>query len=197
MHRRDVQELHYIVQDENVCSIMTHGILSFSRAERLGHASWALDTAQERRARKHPVDGRTVHDYANLYFDAHNPALSRRRSLNASLSVLRVSPAVLDIPGTLIASQNAASAGVQFYPSPDGLLLLDRDVVYAEYWTDPDPDIQRERGYVKCAEVLVPDRVDPDFILGAYVRSAERREALRRLAPALEVTSKPRLFFQA
>lgn len=197
MRRADVVELHYIVHDENIRSVMQHGILCFSKAEQLGHVSWALDTAQERRARKHPADGKTVHDYANLYFDAHNPALSKLRHMNESLAVMRVSPAVLDIPGTMIASQNAASAGVRFYASPDGLAYLNRDVLYAEYWLHPDEDAKRTHGYVKCAEVLVPDHVAPSLIIGAYVATAARVEAVRRLAPTLAVVNKPLLFFAA
>ncbi len=46
-----------------------------------------------------------------------------------------------------------------------------------------------------CAEVLVPDRVDPAFIMGAYVRGEEDRARLARIAPTLEVVVDGDLFF--
>lgn len=194
MKRAEVREFHYIARFENVRSILDLGILSFEAAKGLGPVSFALETAQWRRAHKEVAPGRSVHTYANVYFDAHNPTLSRRRDLNDRLAVLRISQAILDMPGTVVATQNAASDGVQFHPSPAGLAHVDHDKVYAEWWTT-DAAIKEEWARIKCAEVLVPDAIPPGYIVGAYASSDAARDALARLAPGLAVMARAGLYF--
>ncbi len=79
MNRADVTELYYITAIANVPSILKHGILSHKLAERLPHDSVAMPEIQERRSNKQIPGAGQLHDYANLYFDAHNPMLSKRR----------------------------------------------------------------------------------------------------------------------
>jgi hypothetical protein len=191
----EVREFHYIARYENIRSIMNVGILSHARAAPLKPVSFAMDTAQARRAVKEVVPGRTVHAYANVYFDAHNPTLSARREQNEDLAILRVAPDILGVPGTHIATQNAASVGVRFLPSPAGLAELDAERVYAVFWLDERPLAQAEWSLTKCAEVLVPDRIPPEMITGAYVCSVKAAERLARLAPDLPTTVHPPLYF--
>jgi len=79
----NIKELHNIMPIANIPFVMEHGILSHNLRERLKipNHSVALEEVQELRARKVVPGGRPLHDYANLYFDAHNPMLSRIRSI--------------------------------------------------------------------------------------------------------------------
>src|SRR5262249_8978985 len=115
MNRGDVTELHYITAIANVPSILRHGILSHTRAEQLAHDSVAMPEIQERRADKRIPGGRLLHDYANLYFDAHNPMLSKCRARNGEICVLRIDSAALDVAGVVITDRNAARGAVRFY----------------------------------------------------------------------------------
>jgi len=170
VNRADVSELHYITPIENVPSILEHGILSNRKSARLAHTSVAMEEVQERRREKRIPDARPLHEYVNLYFDAHNPMLSRRRDQNDVICVLRIDPAVFDLPDVIVADRNAASGYVRFYPAVDGIRALDRDMVFARFWKNAaDPFDEWERKSVKCAEVLVLDKVDPRFVIGAYV----------------------------
>src|SRR5713101_3393069 len=99
MDRGDITELHYITAIANVPSILQHGILSHTLAEQLAHDSVAMAEIQERRRNKQIPGARLLHEYANLYFDVHNPMLSRCRARNSEICVLRVDPVVLDIAG--------------------------------------------------------------------------------------------------
>lgn len=195
MDRSAVRELHYITRLENVRSIMSKGILSNARAQALKPASFALDSAQARRAVKMVIPGHTVHTYANVYFDAHNPTLSARRDQNPHLAVLRVQSDVLDIPGTFIATQNAASAGVTFHPSPAGLALLDPERVYADFWLHEDPAVKAQWGYAKCAEVLVPDVIPPRHVVGAFVCSTQTLDDFMALESGLDVRVNAGIYF--
>lgn len=174
---------------ENVPSILAHGILANRRVAQLPHRSIAMKEIQDRRRNKQIPNARPLHEYANLYFDAHNPMLSKRRSQNDTICVLRIAPAVLDLSGVIVADCNAASDYVRFYPVSDGLRALDREMVYARFWlnrTDPFDEMRRKS--IKCAEVLVPEKVEPQFVIGAYVANEHVLRAFRALNTGLPVS---------
>jgi hypothetical protein len=192
----DLTELHYISPIANVSSILQHGILSNIRANQLAHATIALPEIQERRKNKQIPGARTLHDYANLYFTAHNPMLSYRRRSNDSICVLCIQPNVLYTPGVIIADCNAASDYVRFLPVSSGLTMLDRNRVFAKYWRHPgDPISEWRHKSEKCAEVLVPDSVPSQFIFRAYVANQNALAAFRTIKTHLPVTIHQDLFF--
>lgn len=196
MNRNDITELHYITPLVNVPSIMAQGILSHNAAAGLPHASVAMQTAQERRKDKQIPGARRLHDYANLYFDAHNPMLSARRAQNNELCVLRIDARVIDLPDVIIADINAASDMVRFFTVPMGLAAIDRDRLFDRFWIHrDDPLDERLHKWQKCAEVLVPDRVVPGSITGAYVAHAVAQTALQALNTGLPVSINPAMFF--
>lgn len=123
--------------------------------------------------------------------------LYRRQGQHKELCILRVDTAVLDLPSVVIADQNASSDYARFGAAPDGLRLVDRDKVFARVWAHPEDQIAEWRHKsTKCAEVLVPDVVAPEYILGAYVSEKQGRDVLQKVAPDLAVDVKPDLFFQ-
>src|SRR5882672_6495886 len=109
MNRADVIELHYITAIANVISIVWSGILSHTLADELVHDSVAMPEIQERRRNKQIPGARMLHEYANVYFDAHNPMLSKCRQRNNEICVLRVNPTVLDLPSVIVTDRNAAT----------------------------------------------------------------------------------------
>ena len=133
-----------------------------------------------------------LHEYVNLYICARNPMMYKRRESHASLCVLRVSTNVLEKPGVVITDGNASSEFVRFSAAPGGLAIVDKELAFAEYWTHQDEIEHWRRKRAKCAEVLVPDRVDPKFLIGIYLSSdAEARD----LDMGLAVTIDRHLFF--
>lgn len=160
------------------------------------HHSVAMPEIQDRRRNKQIPGARPLHDYVNLYFDAHNPMLSKCRERNDEICVLRVSVDALNLAGVIITDMNAARDVVRFYDVPTGLAALDRDRLYAEFWLHQDDLIEEDRHRaLKCAEVLVPDRVAPELIQGAYVASTTARNAVPSLTRALPLTIKSAMFF--
>jgi ssDNA thymidine ADP-ribosyltransferase, DarT len=183
--RASVAELQCIQALENVESILEKGILSHNLAEAVPHVSIANPKIQERRERVTIPGARDLHDYANLYFNARNKMMSYLHFTRgtADLVVLRVSPDVLDLDGVVIASENASTGRVIFTPAPGGLARVKSELVYAQSWNHPDQSAKDLHGALICAEVLVPDKVEPSYIRGAFVPSAEARDALRGLVP--------------
>ena len=97
----------------------------------------------------------------------------------------------------MIADGNAASGPTAFWRSPSGLSKVDKGTVFAEWWNDPDPFVLWESRRVKCAEVLVPDRLDARFITGAYASCAAAESALTTVARGIAITVDPHMFFRA
>lgn len=159
--------------------------------------SVALPGVQERRESKVIPGAKPLHEYVNLYICARNPMMYLRRSQHEALCVLQIGPAVLTLPGVVIADGNAASGPTAFWASPSGLAKVNKDTVFAEWWTDPDQFVLWENRRVKCAEVLVPDELDARFIGGAYVSCAAAENALKTVAPEIAITVDPHTFFRA
>jgi ssDNA thymidine ADP-ribosyltransferase, DarT len=201
LRREDLPELHYIAHFDNLASICRSGLLSHERAKKVEHRSVAMEEIQDRRAHKSVPGGRALHAYVNLYFYARNPMLYKRQGVHADLGVLRISPTVLDLPGVVITDRNAASDYARFYPSPRGLANVEGDLIFAEYWTHPDDQIEEWRHKsIMCAEVLAPDRVGPEHILGGYVSNIDSRDRLhglmREAGVDLPLTVDQHLFFR-
>lgn len=201
--REDLAELHCIQPTSNIVSILELGILSNYESRRVEHESVADPRIQERRE---PVDvpgtnGRKLHSYANLYVNARNKMLSKIKYHHGDLDicVLRVSLDVLDLPGVIVATQNASSDYARFAPAPGGLNHIDKDTVFARSWKHPgDQKTEWRHGSIMCAEVLIPDRVEPEYIEGAHVSCKTARGRLREALDdhSLTITINEDLFFR-
>ncbi|HET7388712.1 MAG TPA: DUF4433 domain-containing protein [Nocardioidaceae bacterium] len=193
MDRGVVTELHYMAPIDNLASIVEHGLLSHARAAAVRHVSVAMAEVQDHRAGRVVPNGRPLHEYVNLYFDARNAMMRLRRA--DDLIVIRVSPFVLDLDGVVVSDGNAANGPTRFFPSPAGLAQLDEERVFAEWWTSDDYWEQQERKRQRQAEVLVPDVVPPEYILGCYARRRPAATECRRLVANLAVEVNAHVYF--
>ena len=201
MERRNLTELGYITAIANVPSIRERGILSFRRAREVDHVDLAMAEIQDRRDGKLVPDVRRrkpgeLHDFAPLYICARNPMMYVRSSRHEEICVLRVDQGVLELDGVVVTDGNAASDYTRFAAAPAGLAEVDEEMTFAEYWTDPNVYAYWEKKRRKCAEVLVPDRVDPSFITGVYVSCERARDACAAAAVPWQVTIDAHLFFR-
>ena len=196
MNRDDLKELHYIAPLSNLALILQHGILSNANLKRMGikAESVASEDVQKIRARKVVPNGRPLHEYANLYICARNPMMYKRRG--AELVVVRVGPDVLNLPSVVIADGNAASGYTAFWSSPAGLQKINKDMVFARSWDSDDPIEKLKSKRVKCAEVLVPDKVETRFITGFYVPNIDVKNKVLAAVSGLAVDVDAHLFFR-
>jgi hypothetical protein len=164
MERHELQELHYIAPICNIASILQRGLLSHARAAKLAHSSVAMQVIQDRRSQIVVPAGRKLHEYVNLYICARNPMLFKLSDQREQLCILSVSPNVLDVDGAVITDGNASGDYVRFAAAPGGLAIVNRELTFATYWTDTDPIQYYRKKSAKCAEVLVPDRVEPQYL---------------------------------
>lgn len=205
MDRKDVPELHYITHSDNLESIKEYGILSHNgiEAEGLDRTSVANPDVQTIRASK-PVDGRPLHDYVNLYFNARNLMMydvlsfdNNPPAIHDELCVLGLHPDVLEMEDAIIADGNAAKGLTRFYPSPEGLSHLERKHVYTKLWNVDDPQERTLRRAAVMSELLVPDRVPPDYLEAAYVCCRTAKDAIEEKAHGIPLKVNKHLFFNS
>ena len=192
MDRSRIRELHNITHVVNVPSILQRGILSHHRARAIQHHSVADEDVQSRRASVRIPGGTALHRNACLYVDARNAMLYRLLG-TAPLVVLAVDPRVLDLEGTIVSDRNAASGTALFRPASAGVPALQEADVYSEWWNE-----SRDTRQKRCAEVLVPDRIDRSMILHVYVPDDDAALELSvAVGPhPLRVEVNPYLFFR-
>ena len=198
MNKREVQELFYITLICNVGSILKQGILCHNLARRIKHVTIASKDVQIRRSNRIIQGGGRLHDYANLYFNARNPMMytDEIKNNHQNLCVLSIHPNVMEKAGVAIADGNAACDFTSFYPYPDGLSKLNFERIYTEIWNDSDRIKKDENTRLIMAEVLVPERIDPSYILKAYVSCNEAKFKLMDQNFELPVVIKADMFFQ-
>lgn len=194
-----VVELHSIMPIENIPSIFQHGILSHDNAEKIPHRSVALQEIQDRRDKTVP-NGLRLHQYANLYFNARNPMMYRRKDIIGDLCVIRINLNVLQQPGAVISDMNAASDYVSFLQHPIGMGQIDFDNVFADWWDDEDAITGYRKKAVKCAEALIPQSVPASYITGFYTCDQQTMQTVTKVLSGLKwqvpVTPNPYLFFK-
>jgi len=196
VERRELKELHYITPIANVPSILQRGILSHTRAQRIQHESVAMQAIQDRRAKVSVPGGRKLHDYVNLYICARNPMMYKCQAQYQDLCALKISPDIVDLAGVVVTDGNASSAYVRFAAAPDGLGIVDQKATFAEYWKDSNPIIEWQKKAAKCAEVLVPDQVTPNYLIGVYVSCQEAKNKIQALHTGISVSIDSHLFFR-
>lgn len=187
--------LYNIQAIDNIPSIMKRGLLSNEKAGKINHVSIAMNEVQERREHVRIPNGLQLHQYANLYFDPRNPMLSRKRSQNEELCILKFDRGVLDLEGVVLSDKNASSDYAAFFTPEAGLEYIDFNLVYARYWTDDDYYIQCRKKSIKCAEVLVPYVIPYEYVVCAAVVSEKAAKRLEDIGFDKEIIIEPRVFF--
>jgi hypothetical protein len=191
----NLEEFQNITPIANIPSILELGILSYAQASKLEHLSVALQAVQEKRDCKRVPGGLSLHEYANVYFHARNPMMSRRRNEAQQICVLRISTEILEIPGAVITDQNAASKYVKF-SAPETFKMMNLEYVFARNWKHPQNQIEEWRhSSAKCAEALIPHLIPPKFILGAYVLNDSAAQELASKGFNLPIMTDADLFF--
>ena len=179
----------------NVSSVLEHGLPSYDRASKLEHRSIAMPEIQDRRDQVQVPGGLRLHRYASLYLNARNPMLYKRRNEAQSLCILRVSTEARHLQGAVLTDSNASSSYVRFL-SIDQVNELDLEAIYSSDWRHPDDPIAYFRHKSQmCAEFLVPHRLPPKFIQGAYVIDRATKHRLLSTEFLHPITVKGELFF--
>ena len=185
---------HNIMPISNIPSVIAHGILSNELAAQYVHKSVAMNEVQQKRDKVQIPNGRMLHQYANLYFDARNPMMYLRQ--NEDLCVLKIADSILNVADVIISDQNASSQYARFFEPSDGIIRMNYAMIYATSWTDDDYISYLRKKAAKCAEVLVPDKVPYEYITSAAVKNETDKEKLIGSGFNKPILIIPELFFK-
>lgn len=197
MKIEDLKELHNITHLDNIESIMSKGIYCYNKMKTSSHKTVADIKVQELRENKVLPNGRPLHDYANLYLNARNKMMYKIKEMHTEMCILRLNVQVLELPEVVIADRNASSGYARFYQSPIGLERIDESLVFSRSWIHPD-DMYQEmaHGSITCSEVLVPDNVLPEYIIGAIVSCTQAKTTMLEFMKDQVIIQNPDMFFQ-
>jgi hypothetical protein len=188
--------VYNITAIDNIPSIIENGILCYDAAKKLLHYSIALNAVQERRERVTIPNGLRLHCYANLYFDYNNPMLYKRKDMAEKICVLAVDTSILNNPSCIFSDRNAATDLVKFYPASEGVNQIDFEKVFAQYWNHDDPYEHLNHKAIKCAEILIPQCVSYEYIVGAYVVNNVAEQALLATGFDKRIVINPKVFYR-
>lgn len=171
-----MKALWYITHFDNVLSIVQYGILCHNAPAALQPTRIDNTDVNKRRTRQ-IEQGRTLHDYANLYFNPRNGmmfSLVRDRGVAPTdLILIQVSKTLFEREDLLVSDMNAAKDGARIGPWRDNLPRLDTTQIFAKYWNDPDNVTRKLKMARMMAEVLVPNSVPTKYIEGFVVSRSQ------------------------
>ena len=164
-----VTSLWHMTHIRNVPSIMQYGLLAHRspKLQLLKPTDISDPDVQQWRKRVDPHYSRSLHEYVPFYINPRNPMLYRRKDIQREICFIEVAVAALEGEKYLISDGNAASRSSEFYDSYEDLWMLPWEVLDSGFWSGFD-DGKRKA----CSEVLVPDMVQPHFILAVHCYSS-------------------------
>lgn len=193
----EIKSLYYITHVENLRSIFSHGILSHRAVEERGVKYRAIYDAEivGHRKLKQTPDGRSLWEFANVYFQPRNPMLYRgvHEVDRKDVVVLGLQPRVLEIPNAYLTDGNAANNATAFFDYKNGVEAVSNiwSTIIGEWWNSVDGSKRKI-----MAECLVPGDIPPDLIHSLYVTSHEVADQIRTIVPSrVAVIPEPNLFF--
>lgn len=198
-----ISELFYITPLPNLPSILERGILSHNRAAGVPHVSVADPGINKNRGRIRFRDNATVHDCANLYFNAQNAMLyrvlleARERGNGDVICVIGVSNRVLWLAKDVLDGNAAVAHTRKVEASVPGHVMIDRSRVHRTSWYHADKSVADEYERCMMAEVLIRETVPPQYIERVYFRSdAERNQGVELVeTPRVQFVVRPGMFF--
>lgn len=178
MKKSDIPELHYVTSTRNVRSILRLGILCRSRVLELvpSFVDISAPGRQASRAQRSTPDDRPMTDYVNLFLNARNLTLKRWMKDHGidALCVVRVDASVLDAPGVFVCSETPTRGDSKIRALEDGLNPISADDMFGTP-KQPNGALAFKN---HMPEILIPDKVAPGHIRGAYVGNLHAQRGL-------------------
>ncbi|NUQ85600.1 MAG: DUF4433 domain-containing protein, partial [Anaerolineales bacterium] len=196
-----INGLYYITHISNLASIMQSGVLSHAQIENSGVGATRIYDNQIVAARKERTtpDGKSLWEFANLYFNPRNPMLYRvlreKPVKQTEIIVICFSPVIMNNKDIYITTGNARSWQSEILSRDAGLKRMKeiQKNFQLEWWSNEDGS------KIKImAECLVPDRIPPELIQGIYVLNHKVAEYIKINYPDIKVDiiPEPHMFFQ-
>lgn len=192
--------LYYITHFNNLPSILEKGVLCHRKVEEEKINFTPIYDAEivSSRKEREVADGRSLWDFANLYFQPRNAMLYRVVFFSGinieDILIIGLKSNILNRSDIYVTNGNAASSNTEFFSlnndNAQKLLETIREKTDKEWWASEDGS-KREL----MAECLVPDKVSPDYISEIYVPNENALNKVKKICTTMPVIPEPELFF--
>jgi len=141
-------------------------------------------------------DGRSLWDFANLYFQPRNAMLYRvvffSRVKSEEIIIVGIKSSILKQEDVFVTTGNAASIESRILPPNSQILKEIRKQVEREWWAYEDGSKRK-----LMAECLVPEKVPPEFIQEIYTPNWNTAQKVRNILGGrnIPIIPEPELFF--
>lgn len=191
--------LYYITHIDNLSSILEKGILSHIKVlkDKIDFTRIYDEEIVGERKNKRLPDGRSLWDFANLYFQPRNAMLYRVVFFSGvnidDIIIIGIKQSILNREDIFITTGNAASSYTEILSSKEAKKYIKsiREKTDREWWSTEDGS-KREL----MAECLVPECVSPDYISEIYVSNHKALNKVKEICKRnIPIIPEPELFF--
>src|SRR5258706_10664483 len=194
-----ISGLYYITHIDNLMSITKRGVLSHARVEKDEIPYTPIYDRHIVKARKERIalDGNSLWNFVNLFFNPRNPMLYRvlKEKAAKDIVVIAINSVILKKTEVFITTGNARAWQSEILTRDKGLLKIKefQEVFKLEMWANEDGSRTRI-----MAECLVPDRVSPEYLQAVYVVSHKVADDIRARCPSIkiDIIPEPYMFFR-
>lgn len=181
LDKYDIQYLFHMTHINNLAGIIKNGILPHDNP----FVNTTIDnkTVNNRRAKRDPIYGRTIHSYVPFYFNPKNAMLFANKDIEENIAILAISRRLIYQDNTIFTDGNAASANTSFFNDLANLRFLDWHCLGNEYWHDYE-DGKRK----KMAEILIPKTVSNSSIIKIVCKTDHSKSAIEEILRRHETT---------
>jgi hypothetical protein len=156
--------LYHFTDIRNIPSIKEHGLLSLAELKRRSIEIPAAGGNQW----SHDADCRMgLAEYVHLCFFNQHPMefIAKRDGRINESAFLKINPIVLQWEGVRVTLEVANKSGTKLLTLAQAMEEIDSEIMCK--WTDwSNPDVQERRQMAKKYEVLVPNIIPIEFIMG-------------------------------
>jgi len=151
--------IYHMTHIDNLEMILKHGL--FSHDNPYQSIDISDNEVNNRRSRREPIYGKSIHSYVPFYFNPKNPMLYVRKHFQGDIVILACENQLILKEGSLITDGNASSSYTRFGKgSISSLAKLNWHTINKSTDYYMHPKTLRER----MAETLVPDHVQVSSI---------------------------------
>ncbi len=182
--------LDHMTHINNLDSIFKYGLLAHNNPfKKIDISNTEVNS---RRDKKENIYGRKVHDYVPFYFNPRNAMMYRNK--DEDVVILAFSRKLLIRDNVLFTNKNAAVSNVEFYNNINDLKIIKWKMLSSNSWYGRADEVKQ----VMMAEVLVPDKVSINDLLGIYCKDNITKQILisKYNLKSEYISVKPTLFFK-
>jgi hypothetical protein len=165
----NINGLYHITHKDNIVNIFDKGLLSHTMAHALEINKSDISNQSVQARRNH------VHNKVPLYFNIKNP-MTYTFSNKSNLVILKIEKKIMLLPGVIFSDGNAAANSSKYYTSLQDLNKLNWGCINGPFWNDYN-DGKR----IRCAEVLVPNKISTKHIQEIFVYDISTYNNLMKL----------------